>query len=458
MLSAIAAIALQGSVVSPQVQNDLNAIIGLSKSDNRVMGHLKELCYNIGPRVTGSPQLTKAEQWALAKFKSFGYANAHLEKWGDIPVGFSRGPNNFARMVEPFASDIQFSTNCWMPGTNAPLKGHVVVAPKNLDELAQVKSSLKGAWVLMDSKVSMRGAQANAEDAALRKGIEEAGINGIVYGANDDHVHAHGTWRDKTFEKRPTTREITVRREDWDRLARNIRLGRKTVAEFNLDHIWHLGPVPVHNVVAELRGTEKPDEVIVVGGHLDSWNAPGSQGASDNGTGSSATLEAARLLMKSGLKPKRTIRFILWGGEEQGLLGSTEYVKQHTAELPNISACIVDDGGSNYENGCTGIAAWEPFFKPAFSAMSVAFPDMPMSFRPVEKYNASGGSDQASFNAKGIPAFFMGKAGKQRYGHIWHTQYDRYEEVIPEYMVQVSTSLAVTSYTIASADRMMPRQ
>jgi hypothetical protein len=441
-----------------QLEPQLNQIIALSKSDNRVMKHLSELCYSIGPRVTGSPLLTKAENWALAKFKSFGYANAHLEKWADIPVGFSRGPNNHARMLEPFESEIKFSSNCWMPGTEGALKGHVLIAPNNLDQLEKVKNSLKGAWLLAGATVGMRGAQSTAEDAAVRKSIEAAGINGFVYGAKDDHLHAHGTWKDKDFTKRPTTRELTIRREDWDRLARNVNFGRKTVAEFSMDHIWHKGPVAVHNVVAEIKGTEKPDEVIVIGGHLDSWDAPGSQGASDNGTGSSATLEAARLLIASGLKPKRTIRFILWGGEEQGLLGSTEYVRQHESELSKISACVVDDGGSNYENGCSGIASWQPFFQPAFTAMTAAFPEMPMTFRPVEKYNASGGSDQASFNAKGIPAFFMGKSGSQKYGHIWHTQYDRYEEVVPAYMRQVSTSMAVTSFALANAETMLPRQ
>ena len=142
--------------------------------------------------------------------------------------------------------------------------------------------------------------------------------------------------------------------------------------EFNIDNRWIKGPIEVHNVVAELKGSEFPDEIVVVGGHLDSWNSPGSQGASDNGTGSCSTLEAARLLIKSGVKPKRTIRFILFTGEEQGLLGSTDYVKQHEAELPKISACIVDDGGSNYQSGASGYASWEPFLRPSFELMTKA--------------------------------------------------------------------------------------
>lgn len=433
-------------------------IIDLSLTENRVMLHLRELCYSIGGRPTGSPELQKAEKWAMNKFKSFGYDNAHLEKWADVPVGFQRGPNNSAKMISPNEDDLPFTTNCWMPGTKGPKKGKVVLAPATMEELATAKDSLKGAWVLADAPVSMRGANISKASAPLMKAIAESGINGLVFGSKSDLLHTHGTWKDKTFENQPTNVEVTVRRADWDMLAENVKSGKKTVVEFNIDNRWIKGPIEVHNVVAELKGSEFPDEIVVVGGHLDSWNSPGSQGASDNGTGSCSTLEAARLLIKSGVKPKRTIRFILFTGEEQGLLGSTDYVKQHEAELPKISACIVDDGGSNYQSGASGYASWEPFFRPSFELMTKAFPSMPMKFSPSTNYDASGGSDQAAFWAKGIPSVFMGKAGTQNYIHIWHTQYDRYEEVIPEYLKQVATSMAVVSFNIANADSMMPRK
>ena len=433
-------------------------IIDLSMADNRVMMTLKDLCYNVGARPTGSPELQKAEKWALAKFKSYGYTNAHLEKWADVPVGFQRGPNNEARMVSPSDVEMKFSTNCWMPGTNGPKKGKVVMAPKTMEEFTAMKNSLKGTWVLSDAPVSMRGANIPKDGTALMKAIEGSGILGVVFGSKSDLLHTHGTWKDKTFENHPTNVQVTVRKADWTMLSDNVKSGKETVAEFNIDNHWIKGPIEVHNVVAELKGTEFPDEIVALGGHLDSWNSPGSQGANDNGTGSSSTLEAARLLMKCGLRPKRTIRFILFSGEEQGLLGSTEYVKQHTAELPKVSACIVDDGGSNYESGASGYASWEPFFKPSFDLMTKAFPKMPMAFHPTTNYDASGGSDQASFWAKGIPSVFMGKAGTQQYLHIWHTQYDRYEEAVPEYLKQVATSMAVVSFNIANADSMMPRK
>lgn len=430
-------------------------IIDLSTKDNRVMTHLKELCTKIGGRPTGSPELQKAEQWALKKFQSFGFKNAHLEKWADVPVGFQRGPNNWAKILKPSPREMVFSTNCWMPGTEGPKKGPVVIMPKTMDEFEAVKSKLKGSWVLGDTKVGMRGPNTASEDAKVRQAIIDQGILGFVYGSPAENVWTHGSWKDKTFEKRPTTVEIQVRREDFVALTEAAK--GESLVEFNADNRWIKGPIAVHNVVAEIKGTEKPDEIVVLGGHLDSWNSPGSQGCNDNGTGSSSTLEAARLIMKSGLKPKRTIRFILFSGEEQGLLGSTEYVKQHADDIPKITACIVDDGGSNYENGVTGLAKWEPYFADSFAAMTKAFPDMPMKFSPVEKYDASGGSDQASFWAKGVPSFFMGKAGTQKYLHIWHTQYDRFEEAVPAYLKQVSTSMAVVTFNIANADSMLPR-
>lgn len=437
--------------------SDTEKIILMSKKDNQVMSHLKELCYTIGGRPTGSPELQKAEKWAEAKFKSFGYKDAHLEKWGDVPVGFQRGKGSYAKMVKPFVAEIQFTTNCWMPGTNGPTTGPVVIAPKSLDEFAIKKGSLKGAWVLMDTATTMRGANRTTEDAKLMEAIEGAGILGLVYGSRNENVHTHGNWTDKTFEKRPKTVEIEVRKDDWDRLFSYAHLGDTPSITVNAENIWIKGPIAVHNVIAELKGTEKPDEVVVVGGHLDSWNSPGSQGACDNGTGTSGTLEAARLLMKSGIKPKRTIRFILWTGEEQGLLGSRGYVEKHLSEMEKISACIVDDGGSNYQSGASGYERWRKFFEPTFNIMNKHFPDMPQKFNAVENYNASGGSDQASFYAKGVPAFYMSKSGKQNYGHIWHTQFDRYEEAVPEYCKQFSTNLAVLSLAIANADTMLPR-
>jgi hypothetical protein len=433
-------------------------IIQTSKASNQVWQTLTELCTKIGARPTGSAPYQKAEKWGVAKFKAIGLSNPRLEKWGEVPVGFYHGPNMKGTFhLDGQATAISITSNCWTGGTNGAKRGHVVMAPKNMEEFEKVKSLLSGAWVLSSQAVTMRGPQTGTEDPALYKAIQESGCLGRVFGASMDRLHVHGSWQNKTFENQPKNVEVAIKRSDFDRIATSLVEGKSPVLELNVDHRWQKGPIAVHNVIAEIPGSVFPNEVVVVGGHLDSWDAPGSQGCSDNGTGVSSVIEAARLIKQSGLKPKRTIRFMLFGGEEQGLLGSRGYVEAHKLEMEKISACLVDDGGSNYENGASGYAIWEPFFKPVFEAMTLAFPTMPMKFNVQENYNGSGGSDQASFWQYGVPSFYMSKSGKQVYGEVWHTQYDRLDKAFPEYLVQASTSLATLSFAIANAETMIPR-
>src|SRR6185295_14009000 len=144
-----------------------------------------------------------------------------------------------------------------------------------------------------------------------------------------------------------TTVRVTIRKQDMDAVQKVMDEGKEPILEFDMDNKLIPGPRPCNNVVAEIPGTEKPDEVVIVSGHLDSWDGPGSEGAQDNGTGTMVALEAARILNKVGAKPKRTIRFILWTGEEQGLFGSRWYVTAHKDDLAKISCVFIDDGGTN---------------------------------------------------------------------------------------------------------------
>jgi hypothetical protein len=217
------------------------------------------------------------------------------------------------------------------------------------------------------------------------------------------------------------------------------------------------GPIPQYNVVADLKGSEKPDEMVIVCGHFDSWNSPGSQGALDNGNGACVAMEAARILSAAKVKPKRTIRFVLWSGEEQGLLGSRGYVETHKAEMDKVSVVLNDDGGTNYQGGYAGIAAMKPVMEAAFAPTVAAFPTMPMSFDVVAEMPQGGSSDHAPFNWVGVPGFFTKETGRSDYGYAWHTQNDRFELAIPEYMVQSSTNHAIVSYNIANLDGLLPR-
>lgn len=288
--------------------------------------------------------------------------------------------------------------------------------------------------------------------------INKTGALGTISSSRNELVVTSGRYTGKTFENHPGLPAVTVRKSDYDRLARNVEFGRNTVVEIGADNRWYKGPVPVYDVVAEIPGTEKPDEVVIVSGHLDSWNGPGSQGALDNGTGTCTALEAARILTKVKAKPKRTIRFILWTGEEQGLFGSTDYVAKHAAELPKISAVLVDDGGTNYQGGYEGIESQREYFEAAMAPSIAAFPDLPMKFVANAQMPRGGGSDHVPFNAKGVPGFFTIETGRSDYQFVHHTQHDRYEMAIPEYLVQSGTNHAVVAYNLACAPGMVPRQ
>jgi Zn-dependent M28 family amino/carboxypeptidase len=260
------------------------------------------------------------------------------------------------------------------------------------------------------------------------------------------------------WEELPKDVRVTIRKKDADTVIYNLEQGKKVTLEFDLEQRFVKGPVPIYNVIAEIPGTERPDEVVIVSGHLDSWNGPGSEGALDNGTGTMVALEAARILMKVGAKPKRTIRFIMWTGEEQGLLGSRAYVEKHKDEMSKISCVFVDDGGTNYEGGVTCTKDMEPLMRMALTPAMKAFTDLPMEIRIVERIPRGGGSDHASFNAVGVPGFFWFETGRSDYNYVHHTQHDKYEMAIPEYLVQSSTNAAAASYIMASAPTLLPRE
>ncbi len=430
-------------------------IIELGKGSNQTRLRLETFTGQYGSRLTTSTHLIDAQRWAVEAFKSFGCTNVHLEKWGEWPVGFDRSmTGQLGRMTAPSTRVFEFTTPSWTPGTKGAEKGWAVMEPKSMAELKKIKGSLKNAWLI---KLPNDQA-AKAEDRkAILLAAHKAGIYGEVNGSRNELVVTSGRYN-IDWAKLPTDVQVTVRKSDYDAITAGLGKGQKVELEFDIRQSFRKGPIPNYNVVAEIKGTEKPDEVVIVSGHFDSWDGPGSQGALDNGTGSSVTLEAARLLCASGAKPKRTIRFILWSGEEQGLFGSRGYVKDHAAEMDKISCCLVDDGGTNYWGGFVGLASQEAMFKPSMDALMEAFPTLPMKFDVRATMPRGGGSDHASFNAVGVPGFFTIETGVSDYRYVHHTQHDKVEAAINEYLVQSSTAAAVTSYNIACAETMMPRQ
>ncbi|MBS1718790.1 MAG: M20/M25/M40 family metallo-hydrolase [Armatimonadetes bacterium] len=435
----------------------ITKIIAEGKNNNQTMKHLWWLTQKIGARLTGSPRLTKAEHWGVEMFTKFGLKNVHLEEWGQAPVGFDRGEHSYGRLVGPEKREFEVTTDAWMNGTSGPVRGPAIPAPTTMEEYERAKDKLKGAWLVYPNPVYSARIH-GGEPADVAKLIDEAGIAGRVFGSSNESVHTDGRWRKNTYEHHEGAVSVLVRKSDMKAIQQDFTAGKTPVLEFNLENIWSPGPVPVHNVVAEIPGTEKPDEVVIVSGHLDSWNGYGSQGAQDNGVGTCTALEAARILSAVHAKPKRTIRFILWTGEEQGLFGSVAYCKQHKDEMPKISAVLVDDGGTNYQGGYTGPEIYKSMFESAYAPVVAAFPDMPEQYKVVKSIRRQeGGSDHAPFWVYDVPSFFTIETGKSNYGLVHHTQMDRLETCVPAYLVQSSTNHAVVAYTIANLPNLLPR-
>jgi carboxypeptidase Q len=482
----------------------IDKIVDQGKNHSHAWEYLDHLAQVVGPRLTGSSRALQANAWTRDTFASFGLTNAHLFKWGEIPVAFDRGECT-VRMVKPVEQDFEFTTRSWTAGTNGPVKGPVVRQPRDMDELKAMGDKLNGSWVLAKPRTRGRGPGGGARsgptsrpdgeptrenqprdrssaaspstqpdrptsqpadpEEELVKAMYDAGILGRIVASGNELVITSGArnWRELDIKNLPKEVSITVRRSDYDALNSRLADGEEVIVEANLQHHFVEGPFPMYDTIAEIPGSEHPEQVVIVSGHLDSWDGPGSQGAQDNGVGSATTLETARILAAAGVKPKRTIRFCLWTGEEQGLLGSKEYVKSLSDdEKANISAVFVDDGGTNYDGGLQCVANMQAMLTAAVEPVNKAFPDMPVKINVRERMPRGGASDHASFNAVGIPGFFWdevgsgGREGKD-YNFIHHTQHDQIRYAVPEYLVQSATCAAITAYNLAMADTLLPR-
>ncbi len=333
--------------------------------------------------------------------------------------------------------------------------------------------SLSGKTVLPDDAGTITYAAKKAAPEEARKGpsMEEKLLAlepaGWITSAAGELVITSGVQGWDKLDLDTITPDIiaTVRNSDYDCMNSRLADGAPVEAEFDLKHTLTKVPIPVYDTIAEIRGTTWPDEVVIVSGHLDSWNGPGSQGTTDNGTGSAVTLEAARILSAAKAKPKRTIRFILWTGEEQGLLGSVAYVKylKDHNQLDNVSCVLVDDGGTNWEGGLPCMDNEVPFLAAATAPVNGRFYSqadkkfMDVNIHREKVFNQVQGSDHNSFMREHIPGFFWDEVGRADYNHTHHTQYDRLDQAIPEYLQQSATCAAVTAYNLACAPTMLPR-
>ncbi len=249
-----------------------------------------------------------------------------------------------------------------------------------------------------------------ASDTSVREELSKIKVAGYVYSTLDELILTAGNFQ-IDWKKLPETPSIQLQRSQWDEIAKRIQDGEEVKLSFDIRNYFRKGPVPLYNVIADIPGTEWPDEYVVVGGHIDSWD--GATGATDNAAGCATTIEAARILIESGVKPKRTIRFMLWSGEEQGLLGSMGYVKKHPDLMPKISAVLVHDGGTNYVAGIGGSSSMLDAFHQVFAAAKTLDEKAPFEVRKVDQILPRGGSDHVSFIQAGVPGFFWDQRAEQ---------------------------------------------
>jgi Zn-dependent M28 family amino/carboxypeptidase len=242
----------------------------------------------------------------------------------------------------------------------------------------------------------------------------------------------------------------------YDAVAKHMAAGDDVTLEFDIRNYFRKGPIPIYNVLADIPGSELPDEYVIVGGHIDSWD--GATGATDNGTGVATTLEAARILMASGVRPKRTIRFMLWSGEEQGILGSRAYVEAHEDLMPKISGVLVHDLGTQYLSSISGLSYQLADLNQVFAPVMTLNPSFPFRVRSTDNLTSLG-SDHRSFVRAGVPAFFWGQSGDGfNYWDSHHSQHDTFDKAMPEYQEHSSIVIALAAYGIANLDHMLPRE
>jgi hypothetical protein len=517
------------AVAKPEIP-DLEFITRLRQEEfghSQVMELMSHLTDDIGPRLTGSPNMKKANEWTRDEFTQWGLVNAHLEPWGPFGRGWSYQLCE-VRMISPDYMQFLALPEAWAPGTNGPLRGEVtqVIASTSAD-LEKYKGKLAGKIVLYGEAripdpsdkplfhrddVDELGKIALFERPTFPGAPPRPGGPGGPRRAEmmqrlrfqqdfpkflaDEHVAAvldvtrlpgeDGTifvQSGGSYEKGKTITvpRVTISVEHFGRVARLLDKKVPVEVEMNVQATFYDDDDKAYNTLAEIPGVDPSlkDQVVMLGGHLDSWHA--GEGATDNGAGSIVAMEVVRLLKKLGVQPRRTIRIALWSGEEEGLFGSRGYVKDHFGSRPEstnpsdqaLPAFMRPPRGPlelkpeqklisayfNLDNGAgriRGIYLQENAqVRPIFEKWMEAFRDLGMTTLTMRN---TGSTDHVSFDAVGIPAFeFL--QDPLDYGSLTHhSNLDVYEHIRPDDLQQAATIMAGFVYNAAMCNDMIPRK
>lgn len=437
------------------------------QAHSELVKNLEYLTTEIGPRLTGSPQMTQASQWALQRFRSYGL-DAHLETF-DIPHSWTRGVDT-AEIAAPIHRRIGIRSFGWSKATPGEITAPIVVVKgATLADYQAYQGKLKGAIVIHDpAQLPPKDfVPENAYDAVIppRHGVppprgsnffrERQQINHFLQAEGVAALLSDSGKDDSLFNMGSASRyqpsevpQAFLTHEDYSLVWRLAQAGPVTL-KISLTGTFSPAPVAVSIVVAEIKGSEHPEQRVIVGAHLDSWDL--GQGALDNGTGANAVLEAARALKALGWTPKRTLTFLLFPGEEQGLVGSSEFVKRHAAEMPNVDAVLVHDTGTGkvFSISLQDLYETAPLMEEIYTPIEEVFDMQPLSTRIF------GSSDHVPFLNAGVPAFFcIQKPAHYRQAH--HSQTDTFDKVIPAEINEGAAVLASWAWNVSEMPDTLP--
>jgi hypothetical protein len=462
-----------------------------------------------GPRLTGSPNHKAAAEWAVKQMTAWGLENAHLEPWDFKHPGWLN-ERLTAHLISPVKDPLVCEVLAWTPSTKGTVQASVyqLVLPQRptQEQLTMVlnnnKAKVRGKIVLVGKpatipvNLSPPAKRQSDEQAAERYGPnarpfafpspsptptpapnapkpltnrevdEELDTflkeNGALVRVNDAgrEFRQIRAFNNRTFDVNKVVPTVVMSNEDFGRISRILDDGTNVVLEFNIVNRVYPEGITSYNTIGEIRGTDKADEVIMLGGHLDSWHA--ATGATDNAIGCTIMMEAARILKTLGVKPRRTIRVALWSGEEQGLLGSQAYVKEHFGSFEEPKPGYEKFGGYfNIDSG-TGRVRGASVFGPADTAnilreILAPFKDDGVVGAVTTRSRRLGGSDNTSFNQAGLPGIGMGQDPIEYGTHTWHTNLDTYERILEDDVKKDAMVVAWAVYQLAMRDDLLPR-
>ena len=478
-------------------------IIEIGQTDNQTMDHLDILCNRFGGRPIGSDAYENAAEWAAYKFKEWGM-EVEMDEAGELPVGFNRGPW-FGKLLAEDGMILHFATPSYTSGTKGVQRGHVLIEPKTQAEFDRMKGRLKGAWVLISGEnngfpIDISEAADQVRDSIVGVNVEiakqnreirkenresgeekeqiplveepalfyrqmcDAGILGIIQSSSIPIrvMYDRKNIMDMTFENLPTVPDIKLDKHQYAIIEQMAKERRYFELEFDIRNHFKMGPIKYHNVIGIIPGTEFPDEIVIVGGHLDAYDV--ATGGVDDGSGVTPSMEAARLIMEAGGKPKRTILVCLWAGEEFGLLGSTSWIERNEDKLDKISNMFNRDGGPTVPATISVSEAMWDDMKKICEPINGINPDFPLEMKkrePRERPKRAWGTDSGPFAVKGVPTLGFRNADPKGYNfsyrEIWHTERDLYNKSIREYQEHAAIVNAIVVYGVANLDHLLSR-